>query len=367
MAVVAGARMTATQCATMFVLVSVPVVGDPSAKLRERMRHAPLLLAVVAAVSLGCDAGGATTPCETGTAAGGPTATASRPIVEVATAPSRLYALSDVHGGYDRLVALLAAADLVGGAPASPLQAVWAGGDAVLVVAGDLIDKGPQPVEVIDLLRTLESSAQAGGGRVVVLLGNHEAEFFADPNNPKATGKHGINEALASRGIDCGLLASGREPRGTWLRARPFGARVGRWFFAHAGNTKGRSIPELDGALAAALAGPASFGDGEVIGADSILEARGWYADVSAARASARALGVEHFVFGHDPNALGPRGAIGVAESGLLVRVDCGMSPDVNDSAGCILRVRRDGAEEVAEELTSAGGARLLFRGPATP
>ena len=39
---------------------------------------------------------------------------------------------------------------------------------------GDLIDRGPKPREVLDLMMSLEDAAAKAGGRVVALLGNHE-------------------------------------------------------------------------------------------------------------------------------------------------------------------------------------------------
>ena len=113
-----------------------------------------------------------TTPCNSTVPPSEPPATAtSQAIVSVDPAPSRVvYALSDIHGGYDRMAALLAKNGVLAGVPPSPDRAEWAAGDAVLVVAGDLIDKGPQPVEVIDALRALEASAPRSGGLVVVLL-----------------------------------------------------------------------------------------------------------------------------------------------------------------------------------------------------
>ena len=59
----------------------------------------------------------------------------------------------------------------------------WAtgAGRRVLVVVADVIDKGDQSLASIDLLTALEAEALAAGGRVVVILGNHEAEFLADP------------------------------------------------------------------------------------------------------------------------------------------------------------------------------------------
>jgi hypothetical protein len=287
--------------------------------------------------------------------------------VDIASAPTSpkartIFALSDIHGGYDRLVALLAGAGVAKAAPASPAALTWTGGDAVLVVAGDLIDKGPQPLEVIDGLRALETSATASGGKVVVLLGNHEAEFFVNPTNSKANGSDGFDRELASVQIDPNHCASGTDPRGAWLLARPFGARVGGWFFSHAGNTRGRSVTDLDAVLRAELTAHPTFDSAEIVGGDSILEARDWYNDPAVAPASARALGVAHIVFGHDPNALGDRGAIAVAQNNVLLRIDCGMSPDVNDSDGCILRVRRDGGMEIAEEVRANGPPRELFR-----
>jgi hypothetical protein len=279
-------------------------------------------------------------------------------------APPVLYGVSDVHGGYDRLAALLAGGGVLPKIPDAPEHAAWGAGSALLVVVGDLIDKGPQPLEVIDFLRALETSAQAAGGRVVVLLGNHEAEFFVDPGNSKADGSDGVDAELRARAIDPTSLASGADPRGAWLRARPIAAKVGAWFFAHAGDTHGRSLADLDTALRAAVDVHPDYDDPELVGGASILESRGWYGDPSVAPTYAAALGVTHIVFGHDPNALGPRGLIAVAQGGVLFRIDCGLSPDVNDSTGMLLRVTQSGDEDVAEALDASGKATALWRGP---
>lgn len=271
-----------------------------------------------------------------------------------------IVAVSDVHGGYDRLVALLATDHVIGGVPAAPAQATWSAGASTLVVVGDLVDKGPDALDVIDLLRTLEAAAPAAGGRVVVLLGNHEAEFFADPTNSKAAASDGLDGQLAHAHVDLATFAGGAEPRGHWLRTRAFGARIGAWFFAHAGATGGRTFATLAADLQAAvdaddLQAPA------LTDPSSLLEARAWYADPSVVTAATTALGVDHVVFGHDPNALGPRGAIAVADHGALLRIDCGMSPDVDDSRGVLLRVRTDGATDVAEALDADGHVTRLL------
>ena len=277
-------------------------------------------------------------------------------------APSAIYAVSDPHGGYDRLAALLAASHVIAAFPPSPEAPAWAAGDALLVVAGDLVDKGPQPLEVIDFLRALEDGATAAGGRVVVVMGNHEAEFFVDPGNSKADGSDGLDHELRARGIDPVSVASGADAHGQWLRERPLAVRAGSWFFAHAGDTHGRSLAALDAALRAAIDAHADYDDPELVGDDSLLESRGWYADSAVAPRNASALGVAHVVFGHDPHALGPRGAIAVAQGGALFRIDCGMSPDVNDSSGEVLRVRGVGASEVAEAIDARGNVREVWR-----
>ena len=82
---------------------------------------------------------------------------------------SRVVALSDVHGAYEAMVATLAAAGIVGE------ESTWTGGNAHLVIVGDLLDRGPRSRDALDLLMRLETEAAAAGGRVHVLIGNHES------------------------------------------------------------------------------------------------------------------------------------------------------------------------------------------------
>jgi hypothetical protein len=289
---------------------------------------------------------------------------AAAPIVVTADAPATLYAVSDVHGGYDRLVALLARHGVIATAPATPQSASWSAGAALLMVVGDVLDKGPQPVEILDLLRALEPQARAAGGQVIVTLGNHEAEWLAAPDNDKASKSDGIDAELRAMGLDPTTVASPDDPRGRWLGDRPFAARVGAWFFVHAGNTGGASIDALSTSIARVL--PSNgFADASVIGDGSILEARDWWSDSSVVASDLAALGAKHFVVGHDPHALGPDGAIAVGQAGAIFRVDCGMSPDVDYGHGQLLRVRHAATEDVAEALAADGTVTELWRGGA--
>ncbi len=276
--------------------------------------------------------------------------------------PQTLYAVSDIHGGYDRLVALLSQYGIMQKEARPPEQAAWNGGSSTLVVVGDAIDKGPASLDVLTLLQTLQTSAAGAGGRVVVLLGNHEAELLADPENAKAAKDGGIAVELRARGISPSAFARGETPLGAWLLTRPVAARVGSWFFAHAGDTHGLSLAELDQSIRTAAA-RGGFGDPAFVGTDSILESRGWYgADGVITQRNAAALGVRHIVFGHDPNALGPRGAIAAVYGGTLYRIDCGLSPYVDDSKGRLFRVHAEGPYEVVESLAPGGDVTVLSR-----
>lgn len=85
------------------------------------------------------------------------------------TGIERVVAVGDVHGAYDRLVEILAVADVIDS------RQRWSGGRTHLVQLGDVVDRGPDSRKVLDLLRRLQDEAPRAGGAVHPLLGNHEA------------------------------------------------------------------------------------------------------------------------------------------------------------------------------------------------
>lgn len=86
----------------------------------------------------------------------------------------RVVAVGDVHGAFDNFVAILRTAGII------DTRNRWAGGRAVFVQTGDILDRGADSRKAVDLIRRLERDAPRAGGRVVSLLGNHELSRVID-------------------------------------------------------------------------------------------------------------------------------------------------------------------------------------------
>ena len=77
-------------------------------------------------------------------------------------------AIGDVHGDADAFFRLLRRAGL------TDAEGHWSGGTLELIQTGDLVDRGPDSRRALRRMRKLQDEAREAGGRVVVLLGNHE-------------------------------------------------------------------------------------------------------------------------------------------------------------------------------------------------
>lgn len=85
------------------------------------------------------------------------------------TGVDRIVAVGDVHGDLAQLTTVLRDAGVIDD------DDRWSGADTHLVQLGDFLDRGADSRKVMDLLMRLEHEAERAGGRVHVLLGNHEA------------------------------------------------------------------------------------------------------------------------------------------------------------------------------------------------
>ncbi len=282
-------------------------------------------------------------------------------------APATVYAIGDIHGDYARLVRLLVAARIIP-APPKPSDVAWNAGHSVLVVTGDMIDKGPRPVDLLRLLIALRIAARQAHGEVILLAGNHEAAFLAGADEKKAD----FIADLKKNGYMPSQVAACQGDLGQFLCSLPFAARVGDWFFAHAGNTGGRTIAQIAAEIRADV-DQHGFGARQLTDPNSLLEARlgesnTWfvapsaYAEQQLLASYAKALGVKHIVQGHQHNDV--QFADGVSRNtgemfqrwGLLFLIDVGMSEGVGDSYGAVLRIKDTGASAIC-----ADGARTVL------
>lgn len=82
---------------------------------------------------------------------------------------ARVVAIADIHGAYDAMVETLQRASVI------DAETAWSGGETHLVIVGDILDRGPKSRNAMDLLMRLEDEASEAGGRVQVVIGNHES------------------------------------------------------------------------------------------------------------------------------------------------------------------------------------------------
>ena len=193
-------------------------------------------------------------------------------IVELET-DAPIVAIGDVHGDYKRLVNLLTKSGLIAHEESKPVDLKWCGGNAVLVCTGDLIDKGKHSLHVIECFQVLQKQSAAVGGKTLVTMGNHEAEFLSDPEHDEKAEQ--FLAELEESQLDPVSLASGSDPRGIgkFLRSLPFALRINDWFFAHACSTDGRTLATLNKAIADQVSED-GFGAEILLGKRGLLEAQ---------------------------------------------------------------------------------------------
>jgi hypothetical protein len=305
-------------------------------------------------------------------------------IVEL-TGATRVIAVGDVHGDYQTLVNLLAATNVIAGVPSRPSAAQWNAGAAVLVCTGDLIDKYTDSLDAIALFRALEPMASAAGGQVIVCMGNHEAEFLGGGGTTSKAVD--FENELNNVGVSPASVAAGTDSLGigAWLRARPMAAKVGDWFFCHAGNTGGNTLNQLSQAIMNDV-NANGFAANTLLDPNSMLEAKlhptPWWEGLSAPSAGStqaaadqaqlaayvNALGANHLVIGHQPVAVSfSDGSSRAADTmcanfnGLLFLIDVGMSRGVDGALGAVLEIDGIGAKPTATALFANGTSQVLF------
>jgi len=248
--------------------------------------------------------------------------------------PKRLVAIGDLHGDLGGTRAALRAAGAIDD------RDRWIGGQLVVVQTGDVLDRGDDEQAILDLIARLEREAQAAGGAVIMLLGNHELMNAAADFGYVTPG--GMRDFDDAPGVDPGkypqvpAAVRGRvaafAPGGAYakrLAQHDVVAIVGDTVFSHAG-VIGDWVTQVDEVNRSARC----WLDGQAGGIEDtppVLTSDrspvwtralgGAEADCEAARAALAALGAKRMVVGHTVQA-----GVNAACDGAVWRIDVGLA-----------------------------------------
>jgi hypothetical protein len=138
-----------------------------------------------------------------------------------------VFVVGDVHGEYERLIHLLINAGLL------HQDLTWRAKRAHIVFMGDLFDRGQDVIKTLWFLYRMERQARARGGRLHVLLGNHEIMAFL--NDLRYTS---AKEKRVARYFNTGyttMFDIKRSILGGWLASKPGMIKINNILFAHGG------------------------------------------------------------------------------------------------------------------------------------
>jgi hypothetical protein len=137
-----------------------------------------------------------------------------------------IIAISDVHGRYNTYVNLLKANGVIDN------DLNWKFGKGHFVFLGDAFDRGDMVTEILWHLFSLEKQAQKAGGRVHVLLGNHEAMMLNKDLRYIHEKYKKVESITGTKYFD---LYSDNSELGKWLRSKPVIISINDILFVHAG------------------------------------------------------------------------------------------------------------------------------------
>jgi len=142
------------------------------------------------------------------------------------THAGKIVALSDVHGQFDVMINLLKAHQII------DENNHWAFGDGHMVMTGDMFDRGHQVNEVLWFLYELDKQAQAAGGRLHLLMGNHEQMVFRGDLR-YVNERYQTSAGLLNRSYDA--LYNKDSEIGRWLRSKNTLVKINNLLFMHGG------------------------------------------------------------------------------------------------------------------------------------
>lgn len=232
--------------------------------------------------------------------------------------PNRIVAIGDLHADLPAALATLQMAGL------TDASGTWTGGTDTLVQTGDITDRGPDSLELIELMDRLEDEAEAAGGRVISLMGNHEMmNLVGDWRyvSPEDVKDFGSVEARKAAFAPTGAL-------GSWLLRRDAVVMVDGIVFAH-GGVSARYAEQGVAALAAQVHGAlAGQGSPDVLSEEGPMWYRGYLQapEPIACEELTRALtalGAHRMIVGHTTQS---SGQVASRCGGALLGIDTGIS-----------------------------------------
>ena len=135
-------------------------------------------------------------------------------------------AISDIHGQYNTLLKLLKNNKVI------TKKGKWNFGNGHFVIVGDIFDRGPAVTEVLWFLYDLEKQAEKKGGKLHVLLGNHDVMVL----NGNLRAIHPKYKEVAELlKMPFNALFNKGSVLGDWLRARPVLVKINGMLFTHGG------------------------------------------------------------------------------------------------------------------------------------
>jgi hypothetical protein len=303
----------------------------------------------------------------------------SAPAANAAPA-QRIIAVGDLHGDFDAWQRIARASGI------EDASGHWSGGKTILVQMGDITDRWADSLKIIRNLQQLQKEAPRAGGKVYVILGNHEAMNLLGDNRYTTPGEYaafvdGQSAARRDRVYEANraqLEAFGTaqtppltpdQVRAKWMAEHPLGwvehnlawqpsGELGRWasrnpailkidgtLFAHGGISAEyarQPIDDINRRVAAAMAAADQSPTAAISDPLGPLWYRGLVitdSDAQAERAAAKpplppmtpeqeldavlaAYGAQRLVIAHTPSLKG----IDITLGGRLARIDTGIS-----------------------------------------
>lgn len=185
----------------------------------------------------------------------------------------RVLSLGDIHGHYPALVRYLKENNIVD----DHLNWIW--GDGHLVLQGDVVDRGNQVTECLWLIYQLDFQAQKAGGKVHLLLGNHEV--MAINNDTRYLNRK--YEFFSNYFFtDYSYFFSQATMLGKYLRSRNTVVMINGMLYSHAGISpkvldKKLSISEINQILRNSIENPLSGRKSDEINLITNIDGPLWY------------------------------------------------------------------------------------------